>query len=130
VEEKPFTWTRGYHVGGKSLMWARQTQRWSDYDFEGPIRDGFAVDWPIRYADIAPWYSHVELFAGISGNKDGLPHLPDGEFLPPIPLSCVEQHLQKVITQQYKDRYLINGRCAHITEPKPIHHEQGRAKCM
>ncbi|MDX1940213.1 MAG: GMC family oxidoreductase [Saprospiraceae bacterium] len=130
IEEKPFTWTRGYHVGGKSLMWARQTQRWSDYDFEGPIRDGFAVDWPIRYADMAPWYSHVERFAGISGNKDGLPHLPDGEFLPPIPLSCVEQHLQKVITQQYKDRYLINGRCAHITEPQPIHHEQGRAKCM
>lgn len=130
VEEKPFTWKRGYHVGGKSLMWARQTQRWSDYDFEGPMRDGFAVDGPIRYADIAPWYSHVEKFAGISGNKDGLPHLPDGEFLPPFPLSCVEQHLQSSLAQHYKDRQLIHSRCAHITEPQPIHYEQGRAKCM
>ena len=80
VQEKPFDWIRGYQTGGKSLMWARQTQRWSDFDFEGPARDGFAVDWPIRYADIAPWYSYVEKFAGISGNKDGLASLPDGEF--------------------------------------------------
>jgi choline dehydrogenase-like flavoprotein len=89
VQEKPFDWIRGYQVGGKSLLWARQTQRWSDFDFEGPARDGFAVDWPIRYKDIAPWYSYVEKFAGISGNKDGLPNLPDGEFLPPVELSCV-----------------------------------------
>ncbi len=74
VQEKPFDWIRGYQVGGKSLLWARQTQRWSDYDFEGPARDGFAVDWPIRYNDMAPWYSYVEKFAGISGNKDGLGH--------------------------------------------------------
>ena len=80
VQEKPFDWIRGYQVGGKSLIWARQTQRWSKYDFEGPARDGFAVDWPIRYEDIAPWYSHVEKFVGISGNKDGLDTLPDGEF--------------------------------------------------
>src|SRR5690606_14317367 len=79
VQEKPFQWFRGYHVGGKSLLWARQTQRWSDFDFEGPQRDGFAVDWPVRYKDIAPWYSHVEKFAGISGTKDGLPELPDSE---------------------------------------------------
>ena len=79
VQEKPFDWIRGYQVGGKSLMWARQTQRWSDFDFEGPARDGFAVDWPIRYKDIAPWYSYVEKFAGISGNKDGIPELPDGD---------------------------------------------------
>lgn len=130
VEEQPFTWTRGYHVGGKSLLWARQTQRWSNFDFEGPARDGFAVDWPIRYADIAPWYSYVEKFAGISGNKDGLPHLPDGEFLPPIELNCVETHLQGVIAQKYNDRQLIQGRCAHITDPQPIHTEQGRAKCQ
>lgn len=130
VEEQPFTWTRGYHVGGKSLLWARQTQRWSDFDFDGPTRDGFAIDWPIRYADIAPWYSHVEKFAGISGNKDGLPHLPDGEFLPPIELNCVESHFQGVIAQNYKDRQLIQGRCAHITEPKPIHAAQGRAQCQ
>src|SRR3546814_7617120 len=79
-------WIRGYQVGGKSLIWARQTQRWAEYDFEGPARDGFAVDWPIRYADIAPWYSHVERFVGIAGNKDGLATLPDGEFLPGYPL--------------------------------------------
>ncbi|GAB3642883.1 GMC oxidoreductase [Spirosoma arcticum] len=130
VEEKPFTWTRGYHVGGKSLLWARQTQRLSDFDFEGPLRDGFAVDWPIRYKDIAPWYSHVEKFAGISGNKDGLPHLPDGEFLPPIELNCVESHFQTVLSKNYQDRQLIQGRCAHITKPEPIHYEQGRAQCM
>ncbi len=130
VEEQPFTWTRGYHVGGKSLLWARQTQRWSDFDFDGPVRDGFAVDWPIRYADVAPWYSYVEKFAGISGNKDGLPHLPDGEFLPPIELNCVESHLQGVIAKNYKDRQLIQGRCAHITKPQPIHTQQGRAQCQ
>lgn len=130
VEEKPFTWTRGYHVGGKSLLWARQTQRWSDFDFEGPLRDGFAVDWPIRYKDIAPWYSHVEKFAGISGNKDGLPHLPDGEFLPAIELNCVEKHVQSVLAQHYKDRQLIQGRCAHVTEPQPIHLSQGRGQCQ
>jgi choline dehydrogenase-like flavoprotein len=84
VEEKPFRWVRGYHMGGKSLMWARQTQRWSDFDYEGPIRDGFAVDWPIRYKDMEPWYAYVEKFAGIAGNKDGLPELPDSEVMPPF----------------------------------------------
>lgn len=131
VEEKPFTWTRGYHVGGKSLMWARQTQRWSDLDFEGPKRDGFAVDWPIRYADIAHWYSHVEKFAGISGNKDGLQELPDGEFLTPIELNCVEQHLKKTLAKEYDNkRHVIQGRCAHVTNPQPIHIKQGRAICQ
>lgn len=130
VEEKPFRWTRGYHVGGKSLLWARQTQRWSDFDFEGPIRDGYAIDWPIRYAEVAPWYSHVEKFAGISGNRDGLPNLPDGEFLPPTEMSCVETHLQESIGKNYKDRVMIQGRCAHITETKQIYQQQGRAKCM
>ncbi|MES2797660.1 MAG: GMC family oxidoreductase, partial [Bacteroidota bacterium] len=130
IQENPFTWTRGYHVGGKSLMWARQTQRWSDFDFEGPARDGFAVDWPIRYKDLAPWYSHVEKFAGISGNKDGLEVLPDGEFLPGMQLSCIEEHFKKEIAKHYPDRYLIQGRCAHITDPQPIHNEQGRAQCQ
>ena len=130
VQEQPFTWTRGYHVSGKSLLWARQTQRWSDYDFEGPQRDGFAVDWPIRYKDLAPWYSHVEKFAGISGNKDGLDTLPDGEFLPAFELSCVEQHFKETVSQHYKDRYFIQGRAAHITDPQPIHGEQGRAQCQ
>lgn len=130
VQEKPFDWIRGYQVGGKSLMWARQTQRWSDYDFEGPARDGFAVDWPIRYKDIAPWYSYVEKFAGISGNKDNLPQLPDGEFLPPLELTAVEKYFQNVVSKSYKDRHIIYARCAHLTEAKQIHLDQGRAQCQ
>ena len=130
VQDKPFDWIRGYQVGGKSIMWARQTQRWSDFDFEGPARDGFAVDWPIRYKDIAPWYSYVEKFAGISGNKDGLPNLPDGEFLPPLELTCVENYFKDFVAKNYKDRDVIYGRCAHLTKPKPIHLEQGRAQCQ
>lgn len=131
IFEKPFRWFRGYHVGGKSLLWARQTQRWSDFDFEGPARDGFAVDWPIRYKDIAPWYSHVEKFAGISGSNDGLKVLPDGEFLPAFELNCVEKHFKESIKKNYGDeRHLIYARCAHITDPQPIHIEQGRAKCQ
>ncbi len=130
VQEKPFDWIRGYQVGGKSLMWARQTQRWSDFDFEGPARDGFAVDWPIRYADLAPWYSYVERFAGITGNKDGLATLPDGEFLPPHEWNCVEKHFQKEMASRYKDRHVIMGRAAHITQPQPIHLQQGRAQCQ
>ncbi|MDQ1089559.1 MULTISPECIES: FAD-dependent oxidoreductase [unclassified Siphonobacter] len=130
VQEKPFDWIRGYQVGGKSLLWARQTQRWSDLDFEGPARDGFAVDWPIRYADLAPWYSYVEKFAGISGNKDGLAQLPDGEFQKPHEMNCAETHFQKAIASKYKDRQVIQGRCAHLTEPKDIHFQQGRAQCQ
>ncbi|MDB5249803.1 MAG: family oxidoreductase [Segetibacter sp.] len=130
VQEKPFDWIRGYQVGGKSLLWARQTQRWSDFDFEGPARDGFAVDWPIRYKDIAPWYSYVEKFAGISGNKDGIPTLPDGEFLPALELSCVENYFKETVSKNYNDRHVIYARCAHITEPQPIHMEQGRAQCQ
>jgi choline dehydrogenase-like flavoprotein len=130
VQEKPFDWIRGYQVGGKSLLWARQTQRWSNYDFEGPARDGFAVDWPIRYNDLAPWYSYVEKFAGISGNRDGLDILPDGEFLPPLELSCVEQHFQGVVKAHFPGRHVIYARCAHLTQPQPIHLEQGRAQCQ
>jgi choline dehydrogenase-like flavoprotein len=130
VQEKPFDWIRGYQVGGKSLLWARQTQRWSEFDFEGPARDGFAVDWPIRYKDLASWYSHVETFAGISGNKDGLDILPDGEFLPAIELTCVEKYFKEKLQEQYKNRHLIIARCAHITEPKEIHIAQGRAQCQ
>ena len=130
VQEKPFDWIRGYQVGGKSLMWARHTQRWSDFDFEGPARDGFAVDWPIRYQDVAPWYSYVEKFAGISGNKDGLAELPDGEFLPPMELNCVEKYFKEQVKTHYQDRHVIISRCAHITEPQPIHTQQGRGKCQ
>lgn len=130
VQDKPFDWIRGYQVGGKSLLWARQTQRWSDYDFEGPARDGFAVDWPIRYKDIAPWYSYVEKFAGISGNKDGIATLPDGEFLPPMELNCVEQYFKEKVASRYNDRHIIIGRAAHITAPQQIHLDQGRAQCQ
>jgi choline dehydrogenase-like flavoprotein len=130
IQEKPFDWIRGYQVGGKSLLWARQTQRWSDLDFEGPARDGFAVDWPIRYKDIAPWYSHVEKFVGISGNRDNIATLPDGEFLPAYPLNTVEQYFRDQLAANYGDRTVISARCAHLSEPQPIHLEQGRGKCM
>jgi choline dehydrogenase-like flavoprotein len=130
IQDKPFDWIRGYQVGGKSLLWARQTQRWSEFDFEGPARDGFAVDWPIRYKDLASWYSHVEKFAGISGNKDGLAELPDGEFLPPIELTCIEKHFKEQVAKHYGNRHVIIARCAHITDPQPIHLEQGRTQCQ
>jgi choline dehydrogenase-like flavoprotein len=130
VQEKPFDWIRGYQVGGKSLLWARQTQRWSPYDFEGPARDGFAVDWPIRYNDLVPWYSYVEKFAGIAGNRDGLPALPDGEFLPGYPLNVVEDHFRQKLKTSHPDRHLISARCAHLSKPQPIHYEQGRAQCQ
>ena len=130
IQDKPFDWIRGYQVGGKSLLWARQTQRWSDFDFEGPARDGFAVDWPIRYKDIAPWYSYVEKFAGISGNKDGIAELPDGEFLPAFPLNSVENYFSKHVKDNYKNRHVISARCAHLSKPEPVHFEQGRAQCQ
>ncbi len=129
-QEQPFDWIRGYQVGGKSIMWARQTQRWSDFDFDGPARDGFAVDWPIRYKDLAPWYSHVEKFVGISGNKDGLGILPDGEFLPALELTCVDHYFKEVLQKNYQNRHLIYGRCAHLTEPTALHLEQGRGQCQ
>ncbi|NGF55114.1 GMC family oxidoreductase [Parapedobacter sp. SGR-10] len=130
VQEKDFDWIRGYQVGGKSLIWARQTQRWSEYDFEGPARDGFAVDWPIRYQDIAPWYSYVERFVGIAGNKDGLYTLPDGDFLPGYPLNAVEDYFRQSVDNNFKDRHVISARCAHLSEPQPIHIQQGRVKCQ
>lgn len=130
IQEKPFDWIRGYQVGGKSLIWARQTQRWSNYDFEGPDRDGFAVDWPIRYKDIESWYSHVERFAGIAGNKDGLKELPDGEFLPGYPLNAVEDYFKGKMKEKYGNRHVISARCAHISSPQSIHLEQGRAQCQ
>jgi choline dehydrogenase-like flavoprotein len=130
VQDKPFDWIRGYQVGGKSLLWARQTQRWSDYDFEGPARDGFAVDWPIRYKDLAPWYSYVEKFAGIAGDKDGLPMLPDSDSLPGYPLNVVEKYFKQAVEKNYKDRYVISGRCAHLSQPQQIHLDQGRAQCQ
>lgn len=130
AQDKPFDWIRGYQTGGKSLLWARQVQRWSDFDFEGPARDGFAVDWPIRYKDLAPWYDYVERFAGVSGNKDGIPQLPDGVFQPPHELNVVEKHLQSTIAKNYTDRQMIIGRAAHLTQPTAEQLKLGRGKCQ
>lgn len=130
IQDKPFDWVRGYQVGGKSLIWARQTQRWSTYDFEGPARDGYAVDWPIRYEDVAPWYSHVERFVGISGSYEGLDTLPDGEFLKAWEMNCVEKEMRDRINAHYSDRKSIIGRCAHLTSPTQEHLAQGRGQCM
>ena len=113
---KPFDWIRGYHVGGRSLMWGRQCYRWSDLDFEANAKDGYGVDWPIRYKDIAPWYSYVERFVGISGSIEGLPQLPDGDFLPPMEMNCVEQHVAERIRNNFTDgRRMIIGRVANLT---------------
>jgi len=129
-QEKPFDWIRGYQVGGKSIMWARQVQRWSTFDFEGPLRDNFAVDWPIRYEDLEQWYTYVERFIGVSGNKDGLDTLPDGDFLKPWNTNVVEDYFSEQVKKHYVDRHVIYGRCAHLTESKPIFIQQGRGLCM
>lgn len=121
--EQPFTWIRGDVVGGRSLMWGRQCYRWSDLDFEANLKDGHGVDWPIRYADLAPWYSHVERFAGISGEKLNLPHLPDGEFQRPMEMNVVERHVAARIDEMF-GRTMTIGRTATLTEPLP-----GRAPC-
>ncbi len=116
VQKKPYDWIRGYHVGGRSLMWGRQCYRWSDLDFEANAKDGHGVDWPIRYKDIAPWYSYVETFAGISGSKEGLPQLPDGEFLPPMEMNCLEKHVAASMQKKFTDgRRMIIGRVANLT---------------
>lgn len=117
VEKKPFDWFRGYHVGGRSLMWGRQSYRWSDLDFNANTKEGVAVDWPIRYSDIAPWYDRVESFAGISGSLENLPQLPDGKFLPPMELNVVEKEVAASIRHHYHDeRRLIIGRTANLTQ--------------
>ncbi|MGS2763001.1 GMC oxidoreductase [Sinomicrobium sp. M5D2P9] len=121
-QSKPFDWIRGYQVGGKSLLWARHTQRWSDLDFEANAKEGIGVDWPIRYKDIAPWYSYVEKFAGISGNRDGLPQIPDGEFLPPMEMNCLETYVKETLSSNYKDRHLVISRTANLTTR---HNERG-----
>ncbi|SFG37636.1 GMC oxidoreductase [Pontibacter chinhatensis] len=131
TEVKRFDWYRGYHVGGRSLMWGRQSYRLGDIDFEANAKDGIAVDWPIRYKDLAPWYSYVERFAGISGAKDGIPHLPDGDFMPPMEMNCVEKDVAARLKAHYKgNRHMIIGRVANLTQP---HHSrtncQYRNKC-
>ncbi len=113
---KPFDWIRGYHVGGRSIMWGRQCYRRSDVDFEANAKDGFGTDWPIRYKDIAPWYDYVEPFVGVSGSVEGLPQLPDGKFLPPMEMNCVEKEVANRINKSFSDgRRMIIGRCANHT---------------
>lgn len=127
-EVKRFDWIRGTQVGGRSLIWGKQTYRWSDLDFEANAKDGIGVDWPIRYKDVEPWYSYVEKHVGISGEALGLPHLPDSVFLKPMELNCVEEHLRQGIAKNYTDRVLTIGRVAHITEgTKP---GSGRGTCQ
>lgn len=126
TEIKPFTWWRSYRMGGRSILWGRQSYRLSDLDFEANLKDGYGTDWPIRYKDIAPWYDYVERFAGISGSKEGLPHLPDGEFLPPMDLNCVEKDAAAKIKERFKgQRHLIIGRVANLTAPI-----EGRTNCQ
>jgi choline dehydrogenase-like flavoprotein len=126
TEIKPFTWWRVYRMGGRSVLWGRHSYRWCEEDFEANAKDGYGVDWPVRYNDLAPWYDYVEKFAGISGSTEGLSQLPDGQFLPPVPLNIVEKDLAEKIKSYYKgQRRLINSRVANITVP-----HEGRTNCQ
>jgi choline dehydrogenase-like flavoprotein len=126
TEIKPFNWWRSYQVGGRSILWGRQSYRWSDFDFEANAKDGWAIDWPIRYKDIAPWYDHVEAFAGISGSIEGIAQLPDGHFLPPMDMNIVEKEVSSRMKETYKGaRHMIIGRVANLTKEIP-----GRTKCQ
>ena len=130
IQEKPFDWIRGYQVGGKSLTWGRACQRWSDFEFKAPGKYGYGIEWPIAYNDIDDWYSHVERFIGVCGNKDGIEAMPDGDFLPPFDFNCVEQHMRDKIQENYPDRHLVQGRWAQLSKPQQIHLDQGRGQCQ
>ncbi|HTE08865.1 MAG TPA: GMC family oxidoreductase [Flavitalea sp.] len=130
VQEKPFNWVRGYQVGGKSLTWGRACQRWSDFEFTAPGRYGYGEGFPIRYKDVASWYSHVEKFIGVCGKADGIESMPDGEYLPPFDFNAAEAAIHKKISAHYSDRHMVHARWAHLTEPKEIHIQQGRSKCQ
>jgi choline dehydrogenase-like flavoprotein len=126
TEVKRFDWYRGYHVGGRSLLWGRQSYRWSDLDFEANARDGIAIDWPLRYAELAPWYDYVERHAGIAGSIEGLPQLPDGQFQPAMPLNCGEELVAGRLRGRFDGkRRMIPGRVANLTQPLP-----GRSPCQ
>jgi choline dehydrogenase-like flavoprotein len=127
TEVKPFDWIRGYHTGGRSIMWGKQTYRLSDLDFEANAKDGVGVDWPIRYKDLAPWYDHVETFIGVSGRAEGLPQLPDGKFLPHMDLNCVEEFFRDKMAEKFK-RVITIGRVAHLTAALP--HDPSRGVCQ
>jgi len=129
-EDQRFDWIRGHHVGGRSIMWGRHCYRWSDLDFEANLKDGHGVDWPIRYKDIASWYSYVEQFVGIQGKKEGLAHLPDGEFLPPFDLNCVEDHFKQSVEAKWPVRRITPGRTANLTKYIPELHHGTRGQCQ
>ncbi len=129
-EDRPFDWIRGYHLGGRSIMWGRQSYRLSPMDFEANARDGYGVDWPIRYDDLAPWYSHVEKFIGVAGSKEGLPQLPDGEFLPPFALNDGEKLFKAAVEEKFAGRKVIIGRNANLSVAQPHHEELGRTSCQ
>lgn len=124
IQDKPFSWYRGYHLGGRSLLWSKHCYRLSDLDFEANAKEGIGIDWPIRYKDIAPWYDKIESYAGISGSRDGIPNLPDGNFLPPFEMNAFEKHIRERLKKNFKDRDLIIGRMAILTQD-----HNGRNKC-
>lgn len=126
-ETKRFDWMRGYHVGGRSLQWGRHSYRWSDIDFKANLNDGIAVDWPVRYKDIAPWYDKIESYIGVTGEKLGLAQLPDGQFEPMMELNCVEQHVREKVGENFDDRVMTVGRIAHINSEKDF---EGRTRCQ
>lgn len=128
-ETKRFDWMRGYHVGGRSIMWGRHSYRWSDLDFEANKKDGYGVDWPVRYKDIAPWYEHVERYVGISGEALGLPQLPDSVFEPVMELNCLEQHVREKVAEHFDGRVITAGRVAHINSDKRFE-GNGRVRCQ
>jgi len=129
-EVERFDWIRGHHVGGRSIMWGRHCYRWSDIDFEANLKDGIAVDWPIRYKDIEPWYDYAETFVGVSGQKEGLKQVPDGKFLPPMELNCAEQFFREEVAKKYPKRVITPGRVANLTEYKPDVHLGTRGQCQ
>ncbi|ESQ91754.1 GMC family oxidoreductase [Asticcacaulis sp. AC460] len=129
-EGAPFEWLRGYHSGGKSLMWSRQSYRFGPQDFESNKKDGHGVDWPIRYDDLAPWYDHVERFAGISGNRDGIPSLPDGQFQPAFELTQPEKAFAERVNKAFPSRHVIAARVAHLTQPTQEQMDLGRGPCQ
>ena len=129
-EVKRFDWIRGHHVGGRSLMWGRHCYRWSDIDFEANAKEGIAIDWPIRYKDIEPWYDYVETFVGVSGQKEGLKQVPDGKFLPPFPLNCAEEHIREAVGKVFPRRVITPGRVANLSKYIPEVHKGSRGQCQ
>ncbi|MCJ8321427.1 MAG: GMC family oxidoreductase [Colwellia sp.] len=130
LQTKPFNWFRSSSIGGKSVLWARQSYRWCKLDFEANKKDGHGIDWPVRYDDIEPWYDYVEPFIGISGSIENISELPDGKFLPPLPMNVVEREIKAKIEKRYPERKFIPARVAHLTEPQKVHTDLGRGQCQ